>query len=224
MSAGRRAVSEQARQPRPAKVAVIEEVRQSFDAAEAVVLTEYRGLGVAELAQLRRSLSNAGGRYKIFKNTLVRLALEDSDVDVPGDLLTGPTAIAFANENISMVVSALREFARSNHDLVIKGGVLGGSVLSAQETLRLADLPSRDVVLSQLAGAFTAPIQQMAGLLTAVPRALAYGMAALSSNIEASSEGDEGVVVASLQNTSPQDAGPQDVRDTTEPDLGQGGD
>ncbi len=189
MSAVMRGVPEDVRQPRPEKVAVVAEVRQSFDAAEAVVLTEYRGLGVAELAELRRLLSNAGGRYKIFKNTLVSLALRDSDVDVPGDLLTGPTAIAFVDANVSQVVSALRDFSRSNHYLVIKGGVLGGSVLSAQDTLRLADLPSREVVLSQLAGAFTAPIQQMAGLFAAVPRALAYGMAALASNMEGNNEG-----------------------------------
>ncbi len=189
MTAARQAGTEQpshqgVKAPRPEKAAVVEEVKQGFAGAQAAVLTEYRGLGVSEMAELRRSLGEAGGKYKVFKNTLVRRALRDMDLDGIDSLLAGPTAIAFASDDVTAVVRVLRDFSRQNHALVIKGGVLGDSVLAGPETLKLADLPSRDVVLSQLAGVFTAPIQQVAGLFAALPRSIAYGVTALVSSLE----------------------------------------
>ena len=149
--------------PRADKVAVVNEVRGRLEASGGALLTEYRGLSVAELAELRRDLARAGGDYKIYKNTLVRLAVADSPQASIQDLLTGPTAIAFVDGDVSAVAKALRDFARSNPSLVVKGGIVGDGLLSASEITVLADLPSRDVLLAQVAGAFAAPSSSWLG-------------------------------------------------------------
>src|SRR5437763_4696768 len=166
--------------PRPAKVAVVDEVRQRLSSSEAAILTEYRGLNVAEMARLRRSLREAGGQYKIYKNTLVRLAVRELGLEELLEMLLGPTAIAFVDGDAARVAKSLRDFSRTNPSLVIKGGVLGETVLSAADATALAELPSRDQLLAQLAGAMAAPLQQMAGLLAAIPRNFAYGIRALA--------------------------------------------
>jgi large subunit ribosomal protein L10 len=164
--------------PRPEKVAVVDEVRQRLSDAPAALLTEYRGLKVGELAALRRSLREAGGDYKIYKNTLVRFAARDLGLELE-DLLTGPTAIAFAREDAVGVAKALRDFGRTNPALVVKGGILGNRSLSADQARALADVPPREVLLARFAGGLAAPLQQLAGLLSALPRNLAYGLSAL---------------------------------------------
>ena len=164
--------------PRPEKVAVVDEVRERLSNAPAALLTEYRGLKVGELAQLRRNLHEAGGDYKIYKNTLVRFAARDLGLELE-ELLTGPTAIAFAREDAVGVARALRDFGRTNPALVVKGGVLGTRALSADQARALADVPPRDVLLARFAGGLAAPLQQLAGLLQALPRNFAYGLSAL---------------------------------------------
>lgn len=171
--------------PRPEKVAVVDEVRERLGAASAALLTEYRGLDVTAISQLRRALREAGGDYKIYKNTLVRLAVRELDLELE-DLLTGPTAIAFITErpdgtpgDAVDVAKALRDFARGNPALVVKGGVLGAKPLSADEAKALAEVESREVLLARLAGAMAAPMVQLAGLLEALPRNFAYGLKAL---------------------------------------------
>jgi large subunit ribosomal protein L10 len=165
--------------PRPEKVAVVEEVRGRLSAANATLLTEYRGLKVDELARLRQAIREAGGDYKIYKNTLVRLAVADLGLSDLADVLTGPTAVAFVDGDAVLVAKALRDFARTQPALVVKGGVLGTKVLSAADAGALADVAPREVVLAQLAGALAAPLRQLAGLFAAVPRNFAYGLAAL---------------------------------------------
>ncbi|MGH9065644.1 MAG: 50S ribosomal protein L10 [Acidimicrobiales bacterium] len=165
--------------PRPEKVALVGEVRERLTSADAALLTEYRGLKVAELATLRRSLRRAGGDYKIYKNTLIRFAVRDLGLPELVDLVQGPTAIAFVDGDAAEVAKVLRDFARTNPALVVKGGILGESLLSAAEAAALADLPSREVLLSRLAGGLAAPLRQMAGLLQALPRDFAYGLKAL---------------------------------------------
>jgi large subunit ribosomal protein L10 len=165
--------------PRAEKVAVVNEVRERMEAADGALLTEYRGLTVAELAELRRELTAAGGDYKVYKNTLVRLAVADTPREGVSDLLAGPTAIAFVHGDVSAVAKALRDFARANPNLVVKGGVVGTAVMSAADIDVLAELPSRETLLAQFAGALSAPLQQLAGLVQALPRNLAYGIAAL---------------------------------------------
>jgi large subunit ribosomal protein L10 len=166
-------------QPRPDKVAVVEEVRARLEDAHASVVTEYRGLNVGQLAELRRSLSSVGGDYKIYKNTLVRRAVAGSAHEPLGPMLTGPTAIAFVHDDVSAVAKALRDFSRTYPSLAVKGGLLDGSLLSQAELTALADLPSREVLLAQTAGTLAAPLRQLAGLMEALPRSLAYGLAAL---------------------------------------------
>jgi large subunit ribosomal protein L10 len=161
--------------PRPEKVAVVEEVRGRFDASSAAVLTEYRGLGVSAMAELRRVLRVAGADYKVYKNTLVKLAVTGRQ-DQLLDLLSGPVGIAFVSGEISAVAKALRDYARANPALVLKGGLHGDGLLSAQELGALADLPSREVLLSRFAAGLAAPMQQLAGLMQALPRNLAYGL------------------------------------------------
>ncbi|MGH3848125.1 MAG: 50S ribosomal protein L10 [Pseudonocardiaceae bacterium] len=165
--------------PRAEKVAVVDEVRQQFDDADAAILNEYRGLKVKDLATLRRSLAPAGGTYRIYKNTLVRFAARDAGLGELEGLLEGPTAIAFVKGDAAAVAKSLRDYSRTQPLLVIKGGVLGDKVLSSAQTAALADLPTRDVLLSRLAGGLAAPLRQMAGLLQALPRNLAFGLAAL---------------------------------------------
>ncbi len=165
--------------PRPEKVAAVAEVREKLSSSSAALLTEYRGLKVKDLAALRSTIREAGGEYKIYKNTLVRLAVQDLELEGLDDLLTGPTAIAFVTGDAVVVAKSLREFARTNPALEVKGGILGATVLSAAETSALADVAPREVLLAQLAGGFAAPMRKMAGLLAALPRNFAYGLKAL---------------------------------------------
>jgi large subunit ribosomal protein L10 len=164
--------------PRSEKVAVVDEVRERLSGASAALLTEYRGLSVAQLAALRRQLRDAGGEMKVYKNTLVRFAARDLGLDIE-DMLTGPTAIAFIDGDPVNVAKALRDFAKTNPALVVKGGLLGEKPLSAAETQALADVEPREVLLAKLAGAMAAPMVQFAGLLQALPRNFAYGLQAL---------------------------------------------
>jgi large subunit ribosomal protein L10 len=166
-------------EPRAEKVAVVTEVKERLDRADAALLTEYRGLNVAAIAELRRSLRAAGGEYKIYKNTLARLGAHSAGIDTLDELLVGPTAIAFVEGDAAAVAKALRDYARVNPALVVKGGLLGQRVLTANEVTALADLPSREVLLAQLAGALQAPLAQFASLLAALPRNFAYGLKAL---------------------------------------------
>jgi large subunit ribosomal protein L10 len=188
--------------PRAEKVAVVNEVRDRLESSDGAVLTEYRGLTVAELAELRRELAAAGGDYKVYKNTLVRLAVADGPQAGIHDLLTGPTAIAFVQGDVSAVAKALRDFAKNNPNLVLKGGVVGSGVLSASEIEVLADLPPRETLLAQFAGALSAPMQQLAGLIQALPRNLAYGLSALIDQRQAGGEVLETVPAAEPEATS----------------------
>jgi large subunit ribosomal protein L10 len=171
--------------PRPEKIAVVEEVREKFSSADAALLTEYRGIDVSEMGELRRALREAGGDYKIYKNTLVRLAVDDLGLEIQ-DLLLGPTAIAFVppaaggeGGDAVLVAKALVDFGKKNPHLVVKGGVLGDKILSPEQARKLADIPPRDVLLAQLAGGLQAPMQKFASLLNAVPQRFAYALQAL---------------------------------------------
>jgi large subunit ribosomal protein L10 len=142
-------------------------------------VSEYRGLTVAELADLRHALAAVGGDYKIFKNTLVRRAIDGGDYQPLEEYLSGPSALTFVQGDISAVAKALRDFSRANPHLVIKGGLADGSLLSPTDLAALAELPPREVLLARLAGALAAPMTQLAGLLKALPQNLAYGISAL---------------------------------------------
>jgi len=204
--------------PRPEKVAVVDEVRERMDASDGALLTEYRGLTVAELAELRRELVAAGGDYKVYKNTLVRLAVADTPREGISELLTGPTAIAFVEGDVSAVAKALRDFARANPNLIVKGGVVGATVMSAADIDVLAELPSRETLLAQFAGALSAPLQQLAGLVQALPRNLAYGISALVEQRQSEAPADAAPVADEAPAT---EAGePEAVAEDAGPDTG----
>ncbi len=170
------------------KVAVVDEVRTRIGDASASIVSEYRGLSVAELKELRIALAAVGGDYRIFKNTLVRRAIDGGEYQPLSEYLNGPSALTFVEGDVSAVAKALKDFARSNPLLVIKGGLADGSLLSSADLSALADLPPRDVLLARIAGALAAPMQQMAGLLQALPRSFAYGLSALIEQREAGGE------------------------------------
>lgn len=172
-------------EPRPEKVAIVAEVREKLEQSSSVLVTEYRGLSVKAMADLRRTLRPAGGTYKVYKNTLVRRAANEAGLDLD-EHLVGPTALAFTGTtpdgspgDVVSVAKVLKEFARTNPALVVKGGLLEGTTLNADEVRRLADIEPREVLLAKLAGLIAAPMTQFAGLLQAVPRNFAYGLKAL---------------------------------------------
>ena len=165
--------------PRQEKVAVVAEIREKLAACDAAIITEYRGMSVAALAQLRRTLRQSGAEYKVYKNTLARFAAREAGLGALVALLIGPTGITFVSGDVAAAAKALRDAAKANPLLIIKGGSLGNSALSAKDIEALADLPPRDVLLAQIAGAFQAPLVKTASLLQALPRNFAYGLKAL---------------------------------------------
>lgn len=165
--------------PRPEKVKAVAEVKALLAESDAAILTEYRGMSVSNLSDLRRSLRSAGAEYRVYKNTLVRIAANEHGIENLEPLLHGPTAIAFVKGDAVEAAKALKEFAKTNPHLVVKGGVLGGKVLNASQTSALADMPPRQQVLAEIAGLFAAPLSQFASLLAAPPRDVVYAIAAL---------------------------------------------
>ena len=208
--------------PRPEKVAVVDEVREHLGSSSAAILTEYRGLKVGDLATLRRQLRSAGADYKIFKNTLVRRATADTDQAALNEYLSGPTAIVFVRDDVGAVAKVLRDFGRVHPQLVVKGGLLGTKLIDANGAGALAELPSREVLLAQLAGAIAAPMRQFAGLLQALPRSFAYGLSALIekrggvADTAAPAEVDEPSEAAEPVTAEPAGAEPADTAEATE--------
>ena len=171
--------------PRPEKVAIVDEVKGRLESADAVMVTEYRGLTVDAISQLRINLRPAGGSYKVYKNTLVRRAAEGLD-DEFTELLVGPTALAFTEStpegeagDVVTVAKALKDFAKDHPNLIVKGGLFEGQFIDADGLKQLAEIEPREVLLAKLAGMIAAPMTQMAGLLQALPRDMAYGLKAL---------------------------------------------
>ena len=164
---------------RTEKAAVVAEVREKFAASNSVIVTEYRGLTVGALANLRGALRPLGAEYKVYKNTLVKIAARDGDMAAVDSMVGGPVAIAFVNGEVSAVAKALRDFAKENTALKLMGAVVNGKAVDAKGVKALADLPSRDVMLAKLAGLLKAPMSNTAYLLSALPRKAAYGLKAL---------------------------------------------
>ncbi len=171
--------------PRPEKVAIVTEVKERLENATSVVVTEYRGLTVSELQELRGQLRPSGAKYKVYKNTLVRRAADEAGLELE-DHLVGPTALAFAEPaegeergDVVSMAKALRDFAKTHPNLVIKGGLFDGAPIDADGIKALADIEPREVLLAKLAGLMAAPMQQFASLLQAVPREFAGLLQAL---------------------------------------------
>ncbi|MGW7684593.1 50S ribosomal protein L10 [Kribbella sp. NPDC054772] len=169
---------------RPDKAAAVAELTDEFRSSNGAVLTEYRGLTVAQLKQLRVSLGD-DVNYAVVKNTLTKIAAKDAGVDSFDSLLEGPSAIAFIKGDAVVAAKGLRDFAKANPLLVIKGGVLDGKPLSSDEISKLADLESREVLLAKLAGAMKAAPQQAVSLFAAPLSQAARLFAALQDKLPA---------------------------------------
>jgi len=168
---------------RPDKTADVAELVESFQESAGAVLTEYRGLTVKQLQDLRRALGE-NANYAVVKNTLTKLAAQEVGVEGFDDLLNGPTAIAFINGDVVEAAKGLRDFAKANPTLVIKGGVLDGKALDAKEVAKLADLESREVLMGKLAGAMLASLSQAVYLLNAPIAQVARLAGALQAKAE----------------------------------------
>jgi large subunit ribosomal protein L10 len=174
---------------RPDKVAAVAEIADRFRESNAAVLTEYRGLTVAQLTELRSSIKGHA-TYAVVKNTLTTIAARDAGVTaIDEKALAGPTAVAFVTGDPVETAKKLRDFAKTYPALVIKGGVLDGKALSSAEVARLADLESRDVLLSKLAGAMKASLNNAAYLFAAPLSQAARVIDALRQKQEAAAEG-----------------------------------
>ena len=208
-------------EPRPEKIAVVAEVQEKFSNAEAVILTEYRGLDVTDMAVLRAAMKQAGGEYKVYKNTLVRVAAKELNLEIE-ELLVGPTAIAFTGTRPDgspgdpvSIAKALTNFAKDHEDLVIKGGMLEGALLSTEEITALSKIAPREELLARLAGGMAAPLREFASLLNAIPQNFAYALSAL---IEAggAGTGTDGATEAVSDDEAPS----QDAEEETSESVG----
>jgi len=160
------------------KVSTVAEITEKFRSSNAAVITEYRGLTMAQLTELRRSLGSDTA-YTVAKNTLVKRAAADAGVEGLDDMFAGPTAVAFVSGEPVDAAKALRDFAKAHPLLVIKGGLLDGRPLEAAEVTKLADLDSREVLLGKLAGAMIGTLTKAAVVLNALPTKTAQLLAAL---------------------------------------------
>jgi large subunit ribosomal protein L10 len=174
---------------RPDKAADVAELVDAFQESAGAVLTEYRGLSVKQLQYLRRALGE-NAQYAVVKNTLTKIAATEAGVEGFDDLLVGPTAIAFINGDVVEAAKGLRDFAKANPALVIKGGLFEGKPLDAKEIAKLADLESREVLLAKLAGGMLASLTQAVQLLNA-PIAQA---ARLAGALQAKAEQDPSIL------------------------------
>ena len=165
--------------PTEAKRETVAELREELARNTTLVVSEYRGLSVRELAEVRRALRKQNVSYRVVKNRLMRIAANDAGLEALSPLLSGPSAIAFGSGDESAVAKAVIDATKPYKVIKLKGAILGSRAIDADGLNRLAALPSRDVLLAQLAGAFAAPMANMAGLLAAPLRDIAGGLAAL---------------------------------------------
>jgi large subunit ribosomal protein L10 len=157
--------------PRPEKVQAVAEIKERIEDASAVFVTEFRGLSVKQLSQLRRTLRESGADYKVVKMTLARRATDELGIEGIHEYLVGPTGLTFANTDAVATAKVLRDVGKENDKLVIKAGILqGGQVLLPEQVTKLADIEPREVLLSKIAGAAKAPMAQLAGLVGSFTR------------------------------------------------------
>jgi large subunit ribosomal protein L10 len=185
------------------KQAAVAEIVESFNDAAGAVLTDYRGLTVKELQELRRSLGEHAD-YAVVKNTLAKLAASEADMNGFDELLVGPTAIAFLKGDVVEAAKGLRDFAKAHPALIIKGGYLDGKAIDAKEVAKLADLESREVLLGKLAGAMLASLQNAVYLFQA-PLAQA---ARLAGALQAKAEQDPSILAGGAGTPAAEEAAP----------------
>ena len=211
------------------KVAAVAELTNKFSSSAGVVLTEYRGLSVKALRELRRSLGEDAS-YSVSKNTLTMIAAREAGIDAIEEHLAGPTAIAFIDGDPVVVAKGLRDFARTNPQLVIKGGVLDGKFMTSDEVRKLADLESREVLLGKVAGALqgvlqqavslvSAPLSQAARLFAALEQAAAQNPSLLASAPEVTQEPTNSEVAEFIREPSNAGVAGEDTQEPTNEEL-----
>jgi large subunit ribosomal protein L10 len=185
------------------KVTAVAELTERFQASSGAVLTEYRGLTVAQLAELRQALGG-NATYSVVKNTLTKIAANEAGVAADlTQMLQGPSAIAFVQGDVVEAAKGLRDFSRANPFLVIKGGVLDGKTLTPDEIVKLADLEPREVLLAKLAGAMKASLSGAAATFAALPVQMARLAGALEQKRAADAPADAAPAAAS-EDTAPE--------------------
>jgi len=152
------------------------EIKEKFTNAKSVIVTDYCGLNVAEVTELRNRLREAGVEYKVAKNTLLKIAAKDAGIEGVDEYFQGPTAVAFGLEDAVSPAQVLSKFAEDHKSLEIKAGILGGRLIGLAEVKALADLPSRDILLGQVASVFQAPIAGLVNVLQGPIRKLGYAL------------------------------------------------
>lgn len=157
---------------RDQKVKRVDEIKERLDRSGLMVLTDFTGLAVENITTLRAKLKAAGGEYYVSKNTLIRLAIKDTPAEPIGEHLNGPNGMALAYDDVAALAKTLSEFAKESKKLQIKAGVLDGELIGPDDIKRLADLPSREVLLAQMLGALNAVPTGFVSVLAAVPRNL----------------------------------------------------
>jgi len=193
---------------RPDKAAAVAEIVDSFNDSTGAVLTEYRGLTVKQLQELRRVLGE-NASYAVVKNTLTKIAAKQAGVDGVDDLLNGPTAIAFISGDVVEAAKGLRDFAKANPALVIKGGFVDGAPMAAAEIAKLADLESREVLLGKMAGAMLASLSQAVYLFNAPLAQVARLAGALEEKAQQDPtilKGGAGTPAAAAEDTAAEEA------------------
>jgi len=168
------------------KKEIVAELEQKLKSSKAAILADYRGITVEEVTNLRRACRDAGVEYKVVKNTLAKIAAENSGFSVLNELLTGPTAIAFGLEDPVAPAKVLMDFAKKNKNFEIKGGLVEGKLMGVSEIKTLADLPSREVLLSQVLRGFNAPLTNLCSVLQGPIRKLVYALKAVQEQKQAS--------------------------------------
>jgi large subunit ribosomal protein L10 len=158
------------------KKQVVAEITKKFTDAKSVVITDYRGLNVAEVTELRSKLREAGVDYKVVKNTLLKIAAKEAGIEGAEEYFQGPTAVAFGLEDAVAPAQILSKFAKDHKNLEIKAGILEGNVIGLDQVKALADLPSREILLGQVASVFQAPIAGLVNVLQGPIRKLGYAL------------------------------------------------
>jgi large subunit ribosomal protein L10 len=206
--------------PRPEKVQAVAEIKERLERAQAVFLAEYAGLSVKQQQTLRRGLREGGAEFKVVKMSLARRAAAELELADLDELFLGPTGIAFADGDPVPAAKALKDFAKENDAFAIKGGLLGREFLSPERISDLADIESREVLLSKIAGAMQAPMANLAGLLAAMPRNLASAMQQLvDKKVEAGEEEPPAAVTDSADADTSDEGEPAETADADAADA-----
>ena len=202
--------------PRPEKVAAVADIKERIESAQAVFVTEFRGLSVKQLSSLRRTLQDSGADYKVVKMTLARRAVDELGIEGVGEHLVGPSALTFAKSDPVATAKVLRDLNKENEKLVLKAGILSGKVIQSDQIKALADIEPREVLLAKIAGAVKAPLSKTAGLMASFTRNAASMFSQLLDQKESGSEPGEAPAPAAAPAVTPVAEAPEAPDTTTE--------